>query len=382
MDRPMAAAGRAGRLDGAARGSGDRAGWRARQLPGLLGRARGALSSLLAALGTRRRLRVVLLCALIALPVLGGAWMWLRHSSFVAVEHVRIAGAHGQQAGAIEAALTEAAKRQSTLDVSSAQLKAAVSRFPEVAAIHVTTSFPHAMRIAVVERTPVAALLIGGTRVAIGADGVALGAAAQTGSLPTVADDVAPPSGGRARNPLVLQALAVLGALPHALTKYVARAYFSQRGLTVALRTGLLVYFGDATRPHAKWLALAAVLAQPSSAGALYVDVRTPERAAAGFAPGSAPHEREGAATGEVQTGKGESTVAALAAGLAAATPEGRERSAAAGAGESSEKTTGESSEKASEGSSEKSAGESSAGAGTEASGGGGAEAPNAERGG
>ncbi len=323
----------------------------------------------------------MLLCLLIALPVMGGAWVWLRHSSFVAVEHVRITGAHGQQAAAIETALTEAAKRQSTLDASAAGLKAAVARFPEVATIHVTTSFPHAMRIAVVERTPVAALLVGGTRIAIGADGVALGTAAQAGSLPAVADDVAPASGERARNPLVLEALAVLGALPPGLRRYVARAYFSQRGLTVALRTGLLVYFGDATRPHAKWFALAAVLAQPTAAGALYVDVRTPERAAAGFAPGSAPRESEGSATGEVQMGKGESTVAALAAGLAAATPEGREHSAAAHEGGQAS-ASGESSEKAAEEPSEETPAGAGSSTGAEGSGAAEAEAPSSERGG
>ncbi len=334
----MAAAGRAGRVDGAGQGSRRRQAWRGTGIPGVFGRARGALSAMLAALGARRRLRIALLCALVAVALLGGAWMGLRHSSFVAVEHVRISGADGQQAAAIESALTEAAKRQSTLDASTAQLMAAVARFPQVAAIHVTTSFPHAMRIAVVERTPVAALLVAGTRVAVGADGTALGAGIATASLPTVADDVAPPSGERTRNPLVLEALTVLGAAPHVLTRYVKRAYFSPRGLTVALRTGLLVYFGDASRPHAKWLALAAVLAQPSSAGALYVDVRTPERAAAGFAPGSAPHEGEGSATAETQMGKSESTVSALAAGLAAATPEGHEKSASGAAEESSEK--------------------------------------------
>ena len=45
-------------------------------------------------------------------------------------------------------------------------------------------------------------------------------------------------------------------------------------------------YFGDAGAPHAKWLALARVLADPSSAGASYVDVRLPDRPAAGFPPG------------------------------------------------------------------------------------------------
>ena len=48
------------------------------------------------------------------------------------------------------------------------------------------------------------------------------------------------------------------------------------------MRDGLLVYFGDDARPHAKWLALARVLADPSSDGSRYVDVRLPERPAAG----------------------------------------------------------------------------------------------------
>jgi cell division protein FtsQ len=373
MDRTMAAAGRSGRLDGSERGS---QGARVR-LPGFLGRARGAVSSLLAAIRSRRRLRIALLCALVLVPLGAGAWMWLRHSSFVAVEHVSITGAQGQQASAIESALTEAARRQSTLDVSTAQLKAAVARFPEVATIHVVTSFPHAMRIVVVERSPVAALLTGGMRIAISADGIALGTGVPTASLPTVGDDVAPASGERARNPLVLEALSVLGAAPAAARKYIARAYFSPRGLTVAMKTGLLVYFGDATRPRAKWLALAAVLSASSSAGALYVDVRTPERAAAGFAPGSAPHEGEAGATAETQMGKGESTVSALAAGLAAATPEGREHAAEAGTPKSGEEASS---------SSEKSSGEATSETGTSsgsgASGGAEAEGTSAEPGG
>ena len=60
-------------------------------------------------------------------------------------------------------------------------------------------------------------------------------------------------------------------------------------GLTLVLRRNLLVYFGDDSRPHAKWLSLARVLADPSSAGASYIDVRLPERPAAGFAPGAMP---------------------------------------------------------------------------------------------
>ncbi len=80
------------------------------------------------------------------------------------------------------------------------------------------------------------------------------------------------------------------------------------------MRSGLLAYFGDASRPHAKWLSLARVLADSSCAGASYVDVRLPERPAAGFPPGVAPPASAGSQT--EQANSAESTVAALAAGL------------------------------------------------------------------
>jgi cell division protein FtsQ len=358
MDRTMAARAPAGRLGSSSRRAGTGRG-ALRPLHGLAARLRRGIGAIVAALRAHRRARIALLVALVALALLGAGWLWLRHSSFVAVEHVRVAGAHGPQAGAIDRALTEAAKRMSTLDAKPAELNAAVARFPEVSAVRVRTSFPHSMRITVVERPAVAALLVGGTRIAIGADGVALGTAGSTGSLPTVADDIAPASGERARNTLVLQALAVLGAAPAKLDRLVARAYFSPRGLTVAMRSGLLVYFGDASRPRAKWLALAAVLADAGSAGALYVDVRTPERAAEGFSAGSGPHEPEPGSGGEVQIGKGESTVSALAAGLAAATPEGRAHS---GAGGGEEEASEEASKEAASGNGSTSTSEASGG--------------------
>ena len=92
------------------------------------------------------------------------------------------------------------------------------------------------------------------------------------------------------------------------------------KGLTVAMRNGLLAYFGDASRPHAKWLSLAQVLADPSSAGASYIDVRLPARPAAGFPAGVLPPAASTSAvagSSEQPGGSSESTVASLAAGLA-----------------------------------------------------------------
>ena len=156
-------------------------------------------------------------------------------------------------------------------------------------------------------------------RTAVAADGVVLGPALLSSSLPTLAGAWQPAPGQRVSDPTLLGALAVLGAVPAPLARVLVRVFTGPKGLTVAMRNGLLAYFGDASRPHAKWLSLARVLADPSSAGASYVDVRLPERPAAGFAPADvAPAAPETSGTLQRQaTGqRAESTVAELAAAL------------------------------------------------------------------
>ncbi len=257
--------------------------------------------------------------------------MLLRKSSLVAVEHVKVSGVHGPQAKAIEAALADAADHMSTLDLHPAALRAAVASFPVVQSVKAIPSFPHGLRIEVIEQPPVAALTIGGTRTAVAADGVVLGPALLSGSLPALnagQSAVQPLTGQHVQGTSLLAELAVLGAVPKPLQRYVTHVYTSPggQGLTVAMRSGLLVYFGDAWRPHAKWLSLARVLAAPSSVGATYIDVRVPERPAAGFSSGggalsssettSGSTSSTGSTTGQGQATTPESTVAALAAGL------------------------------------------------------------------
>jgi cell division protein FtsQ len=250
--------------------------------------------------------------------------MWLRHSSFVAVRHVHVSGVHGADAKAIEAALTGAARRMSTLDVNVHALRAAVAPFAVVHDLHASGSPPHGLSIQVTEQLPVAALLAGGSRTAVAADGVVLGPALLSSTLPALSGSYAPATGARVTDGGLLESLTVLGAAPEPLAKVVARVYTSASGLTLAMRNGLLAYFGDAIRPHAKWAAFARVLADSSSAGATYVDVRVPEHpAAGGFAAGSGPTAAGSAAstptaTSAPATGAGsEGTIAAIAARLA-----------------------------------------------------------------
>lgn len=290
--------------------------------------------------GERKRLRIALLASMIALPLLSGGWLWLRHSSLVAVQHVRVSGVHGAEARAIEAALTGAAQHMSTLDVNVGALRAAVAPFAVVREVHATASLPHGLNIHVIEQLPVAALIAAGTRTAVAADGVVLGPALLSSTLPTLTGSAAAATGARLRDPALIAAVTVLGAAPQPFAKVVARVFTGPSGLTVAMRNGLLAYFGDATRPHAKWLSVARVLSDSSSTGASYVDVRVPEHPAAGFPAGTRPPAASSESSSSESSGTGsvaaataagsEGTIAAIAERLAG--PKGTEASEAASA--------------------------------------------------
>ncbi len=265
------------------------------------------------------RTRMALVCVLVALPLLGAGWLWLRNSPLAAVEQVHVSGAHGREAHAIDVALREAATHMSTLNVNVAALRAAVAPFRVVRDVQVSAHFPHSLSIRVIEQPPVAALVVNGIKTAVAADGVVLGPSLLTGSLPSVPGGAGDPlGGGHVHSGSALAALSVMGAAPPALVGWVARVYTGREGLTVAMRDGLQLYFGDASRPHAKWLAAARVLADPSSAGATYIDVRLPERAAAGLGRGASGEAGAGGST-PAQVSASDPTAAALAATLAEA---------------------------------------------------------------
>lgn len=258
---------------------------------------------------SRRQLLLVALAAL----VLGGGFFWFRSSSFVSVQQVRLQGVSGTDSAAVEAALTEAAKRMSTMDASAGALEAAVARLHVVRSVAIFTSFPHTMRIAVREQLPVAVLGTKSAGTAVAADGVVLGPALVSRSLPHIATKTRLRTGANVGQARLRAYLTLLGAAPAPLLPLVRSVYVGKYGLTAKLQGGLLVYFGNVTRPHAKWDSLAAVLANRESKGAVYVDVRVPERPAAGMANG----EGEAGETGEVSAT--DSTSAALAASLARA---------------------------------------------------------------
>ncbi|HWI22021.1 MAG TPA: FtsQ-type POTRA domain-containing protein [Baekduia sp.] len=229
----------------------------------------------------RRRVglkRLAWVCALTLLVVVGGAWF--RDSSLVAVKHVTVNGATGQEAKSIRAALESAAADMTTLHLRQDELRTAVEPYPSVAAISVERHFPNSVTISVTSRQAVAALVVDEARRPVAADGVILRGDAAAG-LPIVAMR-ALPTGPRVTNPRGLQVLAILGAAPKPLLAKVKELGYTADGIVVRLTKGPELRFGSATRPNAKWLAISRVLADPSSAHASYIDVHLPERPAAG----------------------------------------------------------------------------------------------------
>ena len=65
-------------------------------------------------------------------------------------------------------------------------------------------------------------------------------------------------------------------AAPEALSKRAERIVFTPKGLTVQLLDGPPLIFGDGSRRPPSGLGAARVLADPSSAGATYLDLREP----------------------------------------------------------------------------------------------------------
>jgi cell division protein FtsQ len=227
----------------------------------------------------------VLLRALLALAVLAavgyGAWTWLRDSSLAGVREVEVTGSTSSEEPRVRAALDAAARDMTTLHVREEALRSAVARFSSVAGLRVETDFPHTLRIRVLEHTPVAVLVSGDREIAASGDGLLLRGVVADGDMPVIRMD-AVPAGDRVGNANTRTALTLAATAPDALRRRIDRLWTGPKGMMLALVDGPDLIFGDASDARRKWLAASRVLADESSAGATYLDVRIPERVAAG----------------------------------------------------------------------------------------------------
>lgn len=228
--------------------------------------------------------RRLLVLGAVALLAGAGYLAWLRDSSLVAVEQVSVTGLSTRDAAQMRSAITEAARGMTTLHVRQRDLEGAVADYPVVRSIEATPDFPDRLAVHVVERRAVASVspASGAADVPVAADGTLL-RGARPGTPPARVRAEESLTGDRLRDRRALALVRVLAAAPAPLAARPRGARWdSERGVVVALRAGPEVVFGDATSPRAKWAAGARVLATPVARGASYIDVRLPDRPAAG----------------------------------------------------------------------------------------------------
>ena len=230
----------------------------------------------------RYRLGVILV---LAAGLAAGYFLWLRDSSLVAVDNVDVVGVSSGDPVRIRAELTRVAEGQTTLHADSAAIERAASAYPTIQSVTVDPNFPHGMRIEVTERPPAMLVEADGRQVPAAADGTLL-TGVQVGDeerLPVLAIGHIP--GGVALDGHPLQQALIVGAAPEPLRPMIEQVRTDDDyGVEVTLRGGIPVRFGSGSRAAEKWAAAAAVLADPKLDALTYLDVRVPERPAAGGA--------------------------------------------------------------------------------------------------
>jgi cell division protein FtsQ len=226
----------------------------------------------------RRRL---LATALVLLVLYGVYMFWFRNMSWFAISDVTIKGATTNERQ-IKSAVEQVAGDMTTLHIKDGELRDAVARFPTVASVGASTSFPHGLQVTITERLPVAFIQVEGRQTAVSADGYLLaGADFDAKALPRIEGAAA--HGARLDDDAAAQA-AILGATPGPLKNRITASTWDEDrgGVVVDLHNGPEVRFGDGSRAQDKWEATVAVLSGDERGSPSYLDVSVPDRPVSG----------------------------------------------------------------------------------------------------
>ncbi len=207
--------------------------------------------------------------------------LWFRNLSWFAIQDVTIKGATTNERQ-IKSAVERAAGDMTTLHIKDGELHDAVARFPTVASVAASTSFPHGLKVTITERLPVAFIKVAGRRTAVSADGYLLvGADFDAKALPRIEGAAA--HGVRLDEDATAQA-AILGATPEPLRNRITASTWDENrgGVVVDLHNGPEIRFGDGARAQAKWEAAVAVLSGDARGSPSYLDVSVPDRPVSG----------------------------------------------------------------------------------------------------
>ena len=227
-----------------------------------------------------RRLTKWLLVLGVIVTSLTFATQWTLRQSYFRVQHVTFVGAHHESPAALLAA-SGLANHPPMISLSDATIKKNLSTFTWIGAVQVTKHWPNSVLVTVHESVAVAVAFTS-THVLEFVDetGRALGVAPLRTNMPTL--EYAHPSSttwpfaraGRA-------AAYVASQLPRAFASQVASVTDDAQGVvTIKLTTPVTFIVGPATNLHAKFVAIASVIAHSSLVPGDVVDVTVPDELA------------------------------------------------------------------------------------------------------
>ncbi len=222
----------------------------------------------------RRSTLVVLVLALVVTGVvLGGRW--LLHRPIFEVRHVTITGLHHETRAEVLAA-TGLGEHPAMIDVNPGALERDLSRFPWVARARVVRHWPDTVVVSVTEATAVAVAYGPGRRLDyVSAAGRDLGPAPLRANLPTLV--VAGAGGSWPFASRGRAAAYVASRLPRAFAAQVRTVSEDRLGhVTLVLTTPVRFELGLATNLHAKFVAVASVIAHSTLVPGDVIDVTVP----------------------------------------------------------------------------------------------------------
>jgi len=241
---------------------------------------------------SRRSRRRLVGAALAAVAIAALYVLVIRDLPLFRVEAVELEGASSDYEPRLRAELARAARGMTTLHVREGELRRVAARYPAVVALETDSHLPNRLTVRIDERPPVGVVGgKGGRRVPVAADGTALEGHRVDRPLPDLPGRT--PRGGRVSGTTRVAGQLAAGA-PSPLAAWLERVRRGGGGWVVELEDGPELRFGAARDIDAKWTAAAAVLGARSARGARYVDLRLPDRPAAGGFSTRAPGSPDG----------------------------------------------------------------------------------------
>jgi cell division protein FtsQ len=231
----------------------------------------------------RRRLRFVVAAVIVVLVVVGG--LGLLHTGLFSAKKVEVTGSHPHIPTATILAAAGLAGHPPLISVNTGVVAAKVEKLPRIATARVSRNWPDHITIAVTERVSVASMAGPGTSWSE-VDRTGRTVQVDAARVPALVDvavrdakgGVPPAPLGFITNAADIPALQVARTLPAAFSGQVTQVIGNADGtVNLVLNSGLTVLLGTDKALHAKYEAVAAIIAGAPLHGAKTIDVTVPQ---------------------------------------------------------------------------------------------------------